>query len=133
MKDIRFRIWDKRGAWLCEDSQYLIMDGSKVIGAPWSTLSFELPSEDYIIQQFTGIYDKNKNPIYEGDIIRYTEKMDAHGDAQSLIAAVFFDDEIGAFAAGRNDDFWNLFSDMTILRNTIEVIGNIFENGDLLT
>ncbi len=104
--------------WLCEDSQYLQMDGKKVHAAPWSTMEWDIPSEEYVIQQFTGLYDKNKKPIYEGDIIRGMFNMGPAGEVLQT-ATVHWDD-----LNGYQWNYWNL--------DTVEIIGNIFENKELL-
>ena len=57
-RELKFRIWCKTmQLWLCEDSQFLQMDGKRVHAASWSTIEFDLPNENYIIQQYTGLKD----------------------------------------------------------------------------
>jgi len=87
---------------------------------------------DVVVMQFTGLLDKNKKQIYEGDILRYVEKMCDLGDAQTLIAKVIYDQDVAAFGLGLNDErgCWNYFTDRTI--SHFEVIGNEFENPKLL-
>ena len=89
-----------------------------------------LHQSDIPIEQFTGIYDKNNNPIYEGDFIR--GQFD-HGPAgyREEIAPVIWTNE-----DGYQWNYWDL--------STIEVIGNKYqwpcrkpgsfdENGECLT
>jgi len=89
-----------------------------------------LHQSDIPIEQFTGIYDKNNKPIYEGDFIR--GQFD-HGPAgyREEIAPVIWTNE-----DGYQWNYWDL--------STIEVIGNKYqwpcrkpgsfdENGECLT
>lgn len=103
--------------WLCEDSQYLQMDGKKVHAAPWSTMEWDIPSEQYVIQQFTGFVDRNGKDVYEGDFLG--EKFDP---------ITFYEGKfIARLRGARLFDLEELWED----GQKPEVIGNIFENSEL--
>ena len=118
-REIKFRIWsNSMKRWLSEDSQYLQMDGKKVHAAPWSTMEWDIPSEEYVIQQWTGEYDKNRKPIYEGDII---SSYSAEFINENYEAEIVFID--AAFHAKVNEkDQRGVWSG-----KDIEVMGNIFQ------
>lgn len=75
-------------------------------------------ADDCVVMQFTGLHDTNENEIYEGDILSATK------DNKSYAHEVIYKD--GSYRAG------------TVLTNDInakferEVIGNIYENPELL-
>jgi hypothetical protein len=97
------------------------MDGKKIHPAPWSTLSADLPDECIIVQQFTGLKDKNGKEIYEGDYIK---------NSDGLIMSVKWNQARCCFAASvSTEDGWlNLLKDLI---KDFEVVGNIFENPEL--
>jgi len=66
---------------------------------------------------YTGLHDKNGKEIWEGDIVKYTV---VSGGNEHLGTIVF---EYGAFLLGT--------ANVSIFRS-IEVIGNIYENPELL-
>ena len=72
-----------------------------------------LHQSDIPVEQFTGLYDKNNKPIYDGDYIR--GQFD-HGPAgyREEIAPVIWTNE-----DGYQWNYWDL--------STIEVVGNEFE------
>ena len=79
--------------------------------------------DEYVVQQFTGEYDKNKKEIYEGDIIRSYSKEFINDNYEAEV--VFID---AAFHSKINEkEYAGIWSG-----DDIEVIGNIFENGELL-
>lgn len=124
MREIKFRIWDKSMMrWWCEDSQYLQMDGKKIHPAPWSTLSAELPDDDIVIEQFTGLKDKNGKEIYEGDIIQMIYDSGRRGEIEEIewLNGIDFD------YAG-----WGTKTILTSQWKYSEVIGNIHEDPELL-
>lgn len=118
---IKFRAWD----------------GVKIIKSDeWPNLMgfFGTRGADEILMQFTGLHDKNGKEIYEGDIIRH-RKLVRFGDGTKYgIAELVADDNprevkyegcgftpLAGWIESANEDLeW-------------EVIGNVWENPDLLT
>ena len=91
--------------------------------------------DENTIGQYTGLKDENGKEIYEGDIIDFSYDMFV-GNFDTFIAkgVVVFDE--GAFYVElfenertTKDEAYLLYS---INTDTIEVIGNIYENKDLL-
>jgi uncharacterized phage protein (TIGR01671 family) len=80
----------------------------------------------YEVMQYTGLLDKNGKEIYEGDIVKYTSDDDSEKTVYNCIGEVKFGD--AEFYIGNYDSL-----PQPCLNKCIEVIGNIYENQDLLT
>ena len=77
----------------------------------------------YELMQFTGLLDRNGVEIYEGDIVREYDDYDGEP------AIIDWNTDDACFRInydGESDGFYNIDSTM------IEVIGNIYENPELL-
>ena len=115
MCEIKFRCWSELERQLCEVTSINLENG-------WVWFYDELAGEhqaekieDLIIEQFTGRYDKNKKPIYEGDVVITDEcGWMAHVVYNEDCGAFICEDDLGGFASYCN---WKEF----------EVIGNIHE------
>ena len=114
----KFRIWDKKLKKLAKwnDNPYHNMEIMNYICVDNPVTDWK--HEDYILMQSTGLKDKNGKLIYEGDIVK-----DDH-DAWHYVKWVY--------------DSWQLFPctqnnyTIGIVDDEIEVIGNIYENKELL-
>jgi len=80
-------------------------------------------------QQYTEVYDSNKQELFDGDIVSYTVKHVELGESQNLIAQVMYVHKYGAWGFGR-EVYWDLILDCGV--TNIIKIGNIFENSALL-
>ena len=125
-RELKFRVWDNvQKRWWCEDSLYLQIDGKHIHPAPWATLDCELPNNDIVIQQYTGLKDSNGKDIYEGDILKTN---------YGLTLEIVYSQRHSAFMCKRSDisgESLRYCYDALYL-GCHEVIGNIFENSELL-
>jgi YopX protein len=89
-------------------------------------------------QQFTGILDKNGREIYEGDLVNFIKPGFVHGPESEDIknAEVWWSQEDLSFLFGRyktNEGFeWGYQYFDEVKEDTLEVVGNIFENLELI-
>ena len=121
MKETKYRVWDKKYG------KYL---RGKILLAPDGQLyelvdDFHFPKinmVEVVIEQDTGLKDKNGVKIYEGDILKF--KM--HTGKYENYKIVFRD----AMFEAINADDTNFIS--YSIWNIGEVIGNIHENKELL-
>ena len=72
-----------------------------------------LHQSDIPVEQFTGIYDKNNKPIYEGDFIRGQFDHGPAGYREEILPVKWSNED------GYQWNYWDL--------STIEVIGNTHE------
>lgn len=138
MKEIKYRVWHKREKVMRPvESLILTKHGGIWINDYPDTGACEL-------MQYTGLEDKNGKEIYEGDILRYgylalndTGKFgtDPHLNLPKGIKENDITTEMGVFEVKPEIGFLANVEDM-ITRNPdvegVEVIGNIYENPELL-
>ena len=125
MRELKFRVWDNKNKKFLPESHFAILGSGKVI----VTLSgyyehfTNKTQDDYVVQQYTGLQDSKGNDIYEGDIVKATSDQ---YDNENFVGKVIFDEGCFLTWINKNDirEVWS--------GDDIEVIGNIFENKELL-
>lgn len=136
MNRLRFRVWDKEVQEFAHWPVYFNLTNSEVVTELWYgyEIQVEEPLQDsnYIVQQSTGLFDKNGKEIFEGDII---DKGYSNIDIVDRIGYVKFgtgDDSDGYL----NQEWlgWTTNNDDSLLdvHEHCTVLGNKFEHPHLL-
>jgi hypothetical protein len=112
MREFKFRFWDKSEKRWSEG----VFDHLQI----GSVFEFnENVKEGYEIQQYTGIKDKNGKEIYEGDILSYRD------EPQQLTVVRWTEESMDNHPGWVITDWWTQ-------GGPCEIVGNIFENPELL-
>jgi uncharacterized phage protein (TIGR01671 family) len=133
-REIKFRVWDthfsrfiknidflSKGYWSCNGAPVFATEGD-----PDDYSDCEKCFEDtFILQQFTGLLDKNGKEIYESDILKSTRQ----NYDEELYLVEYLED---GFKKKRLVDCYT--SPLGNSKDWLElqIIGNIFENSELL-
>jgi len=114
MRSIKFRAW--------EPETEMGKPGSMSYNQDFCFSQIQHP-DGIIIMQFTDLQDKNGKEIYEGDVVKAADEDSPH------IKKWVVDFESGRFVATNSRDTIGLHYWADI---QIEIIGNIYENPELL-
>ena len=128
-REIKFRAWSNEHNRYCD---LIKMDeDDRWYGYIYSCAVY-LSTKDIILEQYTGIKDKNGKEIYEGDVI---ESWYLNGDGNGgyydagNFEVVF---KNGAFGVTRKDEFYTFDEIEWDELKDIKVIGNIHKDKKLL-
>jgi uncharacterized phage protein (TIGR01671 family) len=130
MREIKFRAWNKKNCTMLKDTDnnywkfIFYGDGSGSVENRDTSLDFN----DVIIQRYTGLKDFKGKDVYEGDVIKLDDSQ--IGGSKVTGEVIFNNDQC------LSNLEWGLWLSngyhSTDFLGTLEVIGNIHENPELL-
>lgn len=117
-REIKFRVWSEKNKKMLEVQKHSFKTG---LSMPYGS-----NMERYfgMLMQYTGLKDKNGIEVYEDDIIQYSHK--AVGTILRKVRMKYGMWGIEGIVKGTQIPFAN------ILESEYEVVGNIYENPELL-
>ena len=124
----KFRAWTEEGEVMYYDV-YPFEDDTLLLS--YDEIAFdEVPASDFILMQSTELKDKNGNEIFEGDIVKFS---DCDGDV--YVTPVVWDKNYACFGvsfSGKYPISFDYLEEFYTELKDIEVVGNIYENKELL-
>lgn len=131
---LKFRAWDIHEQKMFSNNELIIWDGNVYLdeskGLPCRNLKCRSIPDEYLMQS-TGLFDRNGQEIFEGDIV-------TDGD---VISDIKYHQTLGFYMIGKygfsvpfgqgvDVEYFEEFA--VHVSKTFEVIGNIYENQELL-
>ena len=129
-RTIKFRAWDKKLK-LFDDELFLALHGKlydhakEEFDTPNIEIDYVESKSRYELMQYTGLKDKNGTEIYEGDILR-CDPDTANEDVKVVEYVASEYDGVGF------KPLIDQYYDNGCLYSVYEVIGNVYENSELL-
>lgn len=121
-------------AWLKEEKEMIDVDEIH-----WSDgqldfigdgITFKCKSDDLVLMQSTGLKDKNGKEIFEGDVVQYQNTKIPSADSKGVIR--YFDNWAMFGIDIEHNEPRALFFNGLADHISLEVVGNIYENPELL-
>ena len=124
-REIKFRAWNPNWDEMVYSTLETVFDKREFYSFGFEVGFSHYPKEGWIITQYTGLKDKNGKEIYEGDICIVSLSYFKIKDEK---ATVIFHNGAFQFQYGCE----KFFSKPHDAWDEVEVIGNIYENKELL-
>lgn len=119
-REIKFRAWHSVAKSMSPVALNLLGIASQGAQAAEEKIDYRELLKNLIWLQFTGLKDKNGVEIYEGDIFQDEE--------DNSCEFVEWDSEFG----GWSTQSWYSVGEFAQMAESLEIIGNIYENAELL-
>lgn len=128
MREIKFRAWNGE----------MIYPDNRLIGG---LKSYDILQRFSNIMQFTGLLDKNGKEIYEGDILRFTDKWEWYKGNYAIKMMAANSDELKKLKDKYEaepyedrlvEDLRDEWLNSTEIQTYWKIIGNIYENKNLI-
>lgn len=139
MKPIKFRAWDERRNRMIEVTSINFRNGTIEEDTRYA-VNRELYFDQIKLMQSTKLKDNNGTEIFEGDIVKFDARSHYHPEVYAWeyetkgVGIIKY--EMGSYILGGREEAHILESLFGMLMNyeevEMEVIGNIYENPELL-
>jgi len=138
MREIKFRVWDgDKFIWNSQgsqqDKQHFFIGVEGFIYAKYGRTEYH---ENLVIQQFTGFKDKNNKDIYEGDIVKFEHDEEICGPCSYPKRRKYLGQVVDVYLIQHaKPSIFKEYREKLIKHcqgKKIEIVGNIFENPELL-
>lgn len=123
---LKYRAWDKANKKLCDVKTWSEFNGGEVtIKRDGENASYVVSLDDIILMQSTGLKDKKGVEIFEGDVVEYI-------DGEFSFIGKVIKSPLGTYVTGSDNHSFEDFTDETTMVSDVSVVGNIYENPELL-